>query len=137
MRPANAILVVIATGFGPRSLAQQQPIHDSSVAYERAWGNMTNEESTHVKLVTFQRALAGPAEPSALERLNRQLDAQLKIEDLIIKSREAQYAKYSPLSSIFGQLGSLLAPLISAVVGGFITALFGPRMGRSARDRAR
>ncbi len=43
------------------------------------------------------------------EKLSKRLEAQLKIEDLIIESREAEYAKIIPFNAIIAGLVSQLS----------------------------
>jgi hypothetical protein len=78
---------------------------------------MTNEESTHVALVRFRRALLNARDTAGLEMLNRQLDAQLKIEDFIIKSREAEYAKWTPLSVALSPVLALVGAWGGTLIG--------------------
>jgi len=60
--------------------------------HETASGNRT---------IRFQEALANiPSEQAALTTLNDELDAQLKIEDFIVKSREANHPKFKAWGSI-------------------------------------
>jgi hypothetical protein len=125
VRTAIVVVVLLVSGLGARARAQQQSTNDSALVYEREWQAMTNEESTHVALVRFRRTLLSAGDSASLEVLNLRLDAQLKIEDFIIKSREAEYAKYTPLSVV-------LNPLL-ALVGALGGSLIGPRMPRKEK----
>ena len=69
-------------------------------------------------------AVSCPKDAKNVDELSKQLDAQLKIEDLIIKSREAEYAKWTPFTPLLtGGVGALL---------GFLTGLLGRKPNGSA-----
>jgi hypothetical protein len=89
------------------------------------WLEQFSEEKGHDRVLDFQNTLkaleAGGAKSP--DELTKQLDAQLRIEDLIIKSREAEYAKWTPFTPLFtGGVGAVL---------GFLTGLLGKNAGGS------
>lgn len=89
-------------------------------ASDARWQQLFNEEEDHKRIMAFEDALAREGSPKDAAELSRQLDAQLRIEDLIVKSREAEYAKYTPFNAIFAGGFSL----VGAVVGSLITVFF-------------
>lgn len=89
-------------------------------APDERWPQLFNEEEDHKRIMGFEDALARDGSPKDAAELSRQLDAQLRIEDLIVKSREAEYAKYTPFNAVFAGGFSLLG----GVVGSLITAYF-------------
>ena len=84
-------------------------------ADDQRWSQLFNEEADHKRILAFEDALAKEGSPKDAAELSRQLDAQLRIEDLIVKSREAGYAKYTALSSLvtagIGFLGGIAGSL--------------------------
>lgn len=56
-------------------------------------------------------SMGAPESMHSVEALSQSLEAQLKIEDLIIKSREAQHAKFTVYESL---LGVIIAAAVSA-----------------------
>lgn len=76
-----------------------------------------HEEESKTRAVEFQKALdAAGADPKALETLNLRVETQLKIEDFIIRFREAEHAKISLWTSRF-------IPLAAAVAGALVTLI--------------
>lgn len=91
----------------------------SGSADDPGWKPSFNEEKDHQRILDFQNALNKEGSPKDAAELSRQLDAQLRIEDLIVKSRDAEYAKVNSLSWLF----TPLIGLVGGIVGGFITPL--------------
>ena len=85
------------------------------------WQQLFNEEEDHKRIMAFQDALAKQGGPKDAAELSRQLDAQLRIEDLIVKSREAEYAKYTPFTAVFAAGFSLLGGVVGALITGLFT----------------
>ena len=82
-----------------------------------------SEDLVHQRIIDLQNALAKPNTAKDAGELSKILDAQLRIEDLVIKSREAEYAKWTPFTPLFtGGVGAIL---------GFLTGLLGRKPGRS------
>jgi hypothetical protein len=89
----------------PRSPADQQ------------WTNTFNEVGDHTRVMAFEDALMKDGIRRDPVELSKQLETQIRIEDLIIKDREAEYAKFTPfnaliatgLSAIGGLIGGLIA----------------------------
>jgi|SRR5712692_9827171 len=77
-----------------------------------------HEEKSKRTIVAFQKTLDSLAESDspALSTLRDRLDIQLKIEELIVKSREAEHPKWKIYSPI---VASIIAIVIS-VVGLFL-----------------
>jgi hypothetical protein len=92
------------------------------------WLQYFNEEQDHKRIMTLQDALAKQGIAKDPGELARQLDAQLRIEDLIVKSREAEYAKYTPFTTLFAAgLG-----FVGGIVGALITNYFRSRQSPEA-----
>jgi hypothetical protein len=91
---------------------------------DKEWQHQFTEDADHGRIIDFQDALQVPKDAKNTDELSKQLDAQLKIEDLIIKSREADYSKWTPFTPLFtGRVGAGL---------GFLTACW---EGRAADHR--
>src|SRR5437660_9020203 len=88
------------------------PQHRSPTDVE--WHKQFGENPDHLRVMEFQNALKNLQANSAKnpENLSKQLDVQLRIEDLVIKSREAELAKYTPFTPLFsGGVGAVLGLL--------------------------
>jgi len=72
--------------------------------------------------LAFQEVLNRQGTPKDLEALRKQIEAQLKIEELIIQSRAAQYATIAPLTTFTSSVGALLIALL-----GFLAGLLGKK----------
>ena len=83
---------------------------------DRGWQQMFNEEMDHKRIMAFEDALAKEGSPKDAAELSRQLDTQLRIEDLIVKSREAEYAKFTALSWLFTAIIAFLGGILGALV---------------------
>jgi hypothetical protein len=89
---------------------------------ELEWQNSFNENKEHERIMQFQHRL-GVAKD--LDKLSRELEVQLRIEELIIKSREAEYAKITPFS-----------PNISTLISGILGLIGGWLVQRRGRSSA-
>ena len=84
---------------------------------ERDWQDTFNkEEKTHKLMVQFQTRLDALKTDGTADSLSKQIETQGEIEDLIVKFREAQHAKYA-------WLVDALAGLVGAVLGAGATLL--------------
>jgi hypothetical protein len=109
-------ILVFAVGFGFGYFVKSKLLVPSGET-DKNWKVQFTEEAGHGRIIDFQNALQKPKDAKNLDELSKQLDAQLKIEDLVIKSREAEYAKWTPFTPLFtGGVGALL---------GFLTGLLG------------
>jgi hypothetical protein len=102
--------LVFAAGYlaGYNVKRELAPLPPFIKAGDDAFNLSFSEEAGHGRVFVFQDALE-KMDAKDLKDLNGKLDAQLKIEDLIIKSREAEYAKYTPFTALFtGGVGALL-----------------------------
>jgi len=77
--------------------------------------------------MAFQEALNAQGVSKDTAAMSKQLDVQLKIEELIIQSRSAQYATLAPFTSLTTSIGALLVALL-----GFLAGLFGKKRGAAA-----
>jgi hypothetical protein len=76
-----------------------------------------HEDDSKQRTVEFQKALdAAGFDSKALEALCLRVEAQLKIEDLIIRFREAEHAKLSLWTSRF-------LPVATAIAGALVTLI--------------
>jgi len=87
---------------------------------EKAWRSQHSEDSSHARIMTFQETLKNQGTPTNTNALIEQMDAQLKIEELIIQSRAAQYASLTPFTSLGSTVGALLIAFL-----GFFAGLIG------------
>jgi hypothetical protein len=56
---------------------------------EKIWRSQISEDSDHARIMAFQDVLNRQGAPKDTEALRKQIEAQLKIEELIIQSRAA------------------------------------------------
>ena len=116
-------ILVFAAGLGIGYFVNSELLVPSGET-DKKWKVQFTEEAGHGRIIDFQNALQKPKDAKNVDELSKQLDAQLKIEDLIIKSREAEYAKWTPFTPLFtGGVGALL---------GFLTGLLGRKPNGSA-----
>ena len=121
------IMGTFVIGFGLGFLIKGVlPQHRSNIDEE--WHKQFSEEMDHQRVLEFQNALQALRANSAKDagELSRQLDVQLRIEDLIIKSREAEYAKFTPFTPLFAggfSVGGVL---------GLVAGIFAKKRGASA-----
>ncbi len=90
--------------------ARQKALQEARI--EAKFQEMIKETTFHKQVIRFQDALDDQPTGEDPETLSKQLEAQVNIKEVIIKSREAQQAKYL---SYF--------PIFSSVVGGLIGGL--------------
>jgi hypothetical protein len=114
-------IVTFAAGLGLGALTQYElprpPLTESERKTEQRWNITYTEEKTHARMLQFQSVLEDEGIANDAETLSKQIDAQRGIEDLIIKYREAEYAKWAPFTGIFGVvLASFLSILATLLV---------------------
>jgi hypothetical protein len=100
----------------------------SQTETDKKWHALFDEDKEHQRIMEFQQALASEPVATDPEKWSKRLEAQLKIEDLIIKSREAQYAKITPFNAI-------IAALVSAVISVIVSLLAARRVARDPPNR--
>jgi hypothetical protein len=74
------------------------------------------EEESQERIRIFQNALTNAGTPEDIEKVSKKLEAQMRLEDLIVKSREAQYTKFTLLSPLIVSVIALLSAAISAII---------------------
>lgn len=94
---------------------------------EKTWRSEHNEDASHARIMAFQEVLKKQGTPKNANELAQQIDVQLKIEDLVIQSRAAQYANLTPFTSLGSSIGALLIALL-----GFLAGLIGKKRSASA-----
>jgi hypothetical protein len=84
---------------------------------DQRWNDRFSEKGDHERIIEFQDSLLKDGIRGDPTQLSKQLESQLRVEDLIIKSREAEFAKFTPftalLASGFTALGVLLGALVT------------------------
>ena len=75
-----------------------------------------DEVESQKRIATFQDDLTRATTPEDTERVSKKLEAQMRLEDLIVKSREAQYTKFTLLSPIIVSVIALLSAAVSAII---------------------
>jgi hypothetical protein len=92
-----------------------QPKSEVDPKIEEKWTKTYNEGKTHERMLQFQTALEGLKTDGTADTLSKQIEAQGQIEDLIVKFREAQVAKYAWLVNALGgaALGAVATLLVS------------------------
>ena len=116
--------VVFFTGFGVGVFVKSELLVPSN-PIDIDWHAQFTEDQNHQRIMEFQHSLdtIKASGTKDVGELSRQLDTQVRIEDLVIRSREAEYAKWTPFTPLFtGGAGALL---------GFLTGLLGRKPGTS------
>jgi hypothetical protein len=106
------IVVTFAIGFGLGFLLKNALTQPRS-NIDQEWHQQFGEDVDHQRIMEFQKALRELRAKTATDAtaLSQQLDMQLRIEDLIVKSRAAEYAKFTPFTPLFAggfSLGGIL-----------------------------
>jgi hypothetical protein len=100
------------TLLGWRLVFIKQSINPETLANQKFTDEHEENSGTHVR--KFQEKLDAlawpPADPSQLDPLKDRLDIQLKIEDLILKSRTSEHTAWIVY-------GPLVIPLLTGVLG--------------------
>jgi hypothetical protein len=91
---------------------------------EKTWRGEHSEDSSHARIMAFQEVLKNAGAPKDTNELTQQIEVQLKIEELVIQSRAAQYANLTPFTSLGSSVGALLIALL-----GFVAGLIGKKRG--------
>lgn len=94
---------------------------------EKRWRSEHDEDASHARIMAFQDVLKKQGPPNNANELTQQIELQLKIEELVIQSRAAQYANLTPFTSLGSTVGALLIALL-----GFIAGLTGKKRGAAA-----
>jgi len=100
----------------------------SQVATMSVWND--SEETTRARMYEFQKRLDNLEKeqtPDTAEKLSKQMEAQRGIEDILIKYREAQGAKYTPFVATAGAL-------VGAIISGIVTWQIARRKTHDVRD---
>jgi hypothetical protein len=84
---------------------------------ETNWRSEYGEDSSHKRIMAFQDVLKNQGTARDVNELAQQIDVQLKIEELIIQSRAAEYSKLTPFTSLSSSVVTLLIALLSFVAG--------------------
>lgn len=119
-----SFIAIFAGGLALGALAQYGIPQIFPSQTEKAWRSQPNEDSSHARIMVFQEALKNQGTPSDANALMQQMDEQLKIEELVIQTRAAEYASLTPFTSLSSSVGALLTALL-----GFIAGFFGRKRG--------
>lgn len=84
---------------------------------ETSWRSEHNEDSNHKRIMAFQDVLKNQGTARDVNELAQQIDVQLKIEELIIQSRAAEYSNLTRFTSLSSSVATLLIALLSFVAG--------------------
>jgi hypothetical protein len=86
---------------------------------EQRWSKDQGEDANHKRIMALQKTLESLDSPKDAATLKQRIELQLKIEELTIQSRAAQYAGFAPFASLSSTLGTLLTALIGFAGGWF------------------
>jgi hypothetical protein len=78
------------------------------------------EEKTRTRMSVFQSRLdnlAAQPTPDSVERIGAEMEAQRGIDDILIKYREAQQAKFAPFQTLAGAVGGWIITLMTQWLG--------------------
>jgi hypothetical protein len=90
------------------------PKTEADKAWER-W-NRDHEDAVHTRIVQLQKELsaASSAAGTGTSAVENEIRAQMAVEDLIIKSREAEYAKFNVFAtSAIAAFSAVLGAIVS------------------------
>jgi hypothetical protein len=117
-------IAIFAGGLILGALAQYGLGQVFSSQAEKTWRSEHGEDANHTRITAFQELLKQQGPPKDTDELTKQIETQLKIEELVIQSRAAQYASLTPFTSFGSSVGALLVALL-----GFIAGLIGKKRG--------
>ena len=120
MKTRILFAVILAVGLSLGALAHAWLAAPPKGSADPSWTNAFNEESVQKMMLHFQKKLSESesVETKDPAELSKQVEVQLGILDLISKYREAEYAKYTPFSSLAGVLlGALLGAFLPRPLG--------------------
>ncbi len=126
MKRTTLYIAIFAAGLGLGAFAEYELTQPRQSLIDQDWHPFFkgHEDASHARIMRFQKALTNAGDAKDLDTLSRQLEAQLRVEDLIIKSREAEYAKITLLSAF-------IVALLTAIGGAIVAWL---RAKRSTHD---
>lgn len=127
MRLKYSSIAVFAGGLVLGALAQYGLTRIFPTQTEKRWRSEHDEDASHARIIAFQDVLKKQGPPNNANELTQQIELQLKIEELVIQSRAAQYANLTPFTSLGSTLGALLIALL-----GFVAGLIGKKRGAAA-----
>jgi hypothetical protein len=127
MKVKYSYIAIFAGGLVVGALAQYGLPHLFPSQTEKTWRSEHDEDSSHARIMAFQEVLKNQGTPKDVNELTQQIEVQLKIEELVIQSRAAQYANLTPLTSLGSTVGALLIALL-----GFVAGLIGKKRGAAA-----
>jgi membrane protein YqaA with SNARE-associated domain len=120
-------VAIFAGGLILGALAQYGLGQVFSTQAEKTWRTEHGEDANHARIMAFQDVLKKQRPAKDADELTKQIEVQLKIEELVIQSRAAQYANLTPFTSFGSSVGALLVALL-----GFIAGLIGKKRGAAA-----
>jgi len=94
---------------------------------EQRWNKDQGEDANRNRIMALQKTLDSQDPPKDAATLKQRMELQLKIEELTIQSRAAQYAGFAPFASLSSAIGTFLTALI-----GFAGGWFGKKQIASA-----
>jgi membrane protein YqaA with SNARE-associated domain len=124
-------IAIFAGGLVLGALAQYGLTRIFPTQTEKTWRNEHYEDASHARIVAFQDVLEKQGAPNNVNELTQQIELQLKIEELVIQSRAAQYANLTPITSLGSTVGALLIALL-----GFVAGLIGKKRRAAATPDA-
>ncbi len=127
MKVRYSSIAIFAGGLVLGALVQYGFLRAFPSPTEKVWRSEHNEDASHARIMAFQEVLKNQGTPKDAIELAQQIDVQLKIEELVIQSRAAQYASLTPFTSLGSSVGALLIALL-----GFIAGLIGKKRAAPA-----
>ncbi len=120
MKTRIQFIVIFAAGLGLGALAHAWLTAPPKSASGQAWMKAYNEEKVQAMMLQYQRKLCEleSADAANTDELAKRVAVQSAILDLITKYRDAEFAKYTPFTSLAGALfAAILGFLASTLVG--------------------
>ena len=110
MKPRIMYILIFAVGIGIGAISTYDLEGHSKLQ------SGDHEKESQERIGKFQDELTNASTPEDTERVSKKLEAQMRLEDLIVKSREAQYTKFTLLSPMLVSVVALLSAAISAII---------------------
>ena len=123
MKTRIQFVAIFAAGLSLGALAHYGLTRPPKNRTDQTWMDTYTEEKTHKMMLQFQdrlNQLESADTTNDAGKLSQQVEVQRGILDLIIKYREAEYAKYAPFTGLAGVL-------FAAILGVLAPRLLGKR----------
>lgn len=117
MRGKILYLAIFAAGLGLGAFLEYKLPPAFRTSTDQKWHATFSEDMNHERIMEYQAALTNDGIAMEPDKSSKQLEGQLKIEELLIKTREAKYAKITPFNATLGAIFIGVLGLITGWLG--------------------